>query len=220
MRRPSVGVAGFAGVVLTCLIGASAWAQSVSLTGTMGRRATLVIEGRSHVVDVGQSVNGVKLLNVTGDAAEVSFAGKKQQLTVGAKPARLDSGTAAPVAAGSEIVLPAGPGGHFFAQGSINGKSIGFVVDTGATVIAMSEVHATELGLNLTGARRGLSQTANGVVPTRVINLDRVRIGDVEIYNVEALVLPAGMQHVLLGNSFLSRFRMTRDADVLRLIKR
>jgi aspartyl protease family protein len=68
--------------------------------------------------------------------------------------------------------------------------------------------------------RRGLTQTAGGVVPVHAVNLNSVRVGDVEVYNVDAVVVPSEMPIVLLGNSFLSRFSMRRDGDVMRLEKR
>ena len=61
---------------------------------------------------------------------------------------------------------------------------------------------------------------ANGAVPVHRVSLNVVRVGEVEVSNVEAIVMPAQMPYVLLGNSFLSRFQMRRDNDVLRLERR
>lgn len=195
-----------------------AGAKTVSLGGVMGQQAMLVIDGQTRVVPVGAVSHGVRVLSVSQDSADVEVAGKRQRLSVGARPLQL----AAPLAAsaGREIVLPAGRGGHFYAQGSINGRSITFVVDTGATSVAMSTVHAQMVGLDLEGAVHGSAQTANGTVAVKVLTLGSVRIGDVEVPLVKAMVLPMPMEHVLLGNSFLSRFSMVRDSDVMRLIKR
>ena len=55
---------------------------------------------------------------------------------------------------------------------------------------------------------------------THRVSLGSVRVGDVTVYNVDATVVPAPMEHVLLGNSFLGRFQMRRDNDVLRLERR
>ena len=66
-------------------------------------------------------------------------------------------------------------------------------------------------------ARGAVTQTANGPVPTQMVTLTRVRVGEVEVANVGAAVLPLPMPYVLLGNSFLSRFQMRRDNDVMRL---
>jgi aspartyl protease family protein len=138
----------------------------------------------------------------------------------GASPVRLGGGAESSAGSGNEIVLTAGTGGHFRTEGKINGNAVSFVVDTGATTIAMSQVDADRIGLDYKNGRRGFANTANGSVPVHAVTLSSVRIGDVEIANVEATVVPAAMQHILLGNSFLTRFQMRRDNDTMRLTKR
>ncbi|MDH5541261.1 MAG: retroviral-like aspartic protease family protein, partial [Rhizobacter sp.] len=114
----------------------------------------------------------------------------------------------------------AGSGGHFSTMGSINGKTVSFVVDTGATHISLSQAEADRIGLPYRNGQRGIGHTANGQVPVHRITIDMVRIGDVQVYNVDATVLPARMDQVLLGNSFLMRFQMKRENDTLTLDKR
>jgi aspartyl protease family protein len=105
-------------------------------------------------------------------------------------------------------------------SGSINGKAVRFVVDTGATNVALSQPEAERLGLDFKSGQRGFAHTANGPVPAYRVNLASVRIGDVQIYNVEATVTPAPMPYVLLGNSYLTRFQMRRENDRMTLDKR
>ncbi len=184
----------------------------------MGQQAMLVIDGQTHVVSAGRTVQGVRVLGVGADAADVEVAGKRSRLEVGARPvqlARIGGG-----AGGQTIVLPAGEGGHFFAQGSVNGKVVPFMVDTGATSVALSLSQAQAIGLDLKNAKLGIGSTANGNVAVQVLTLASVRIGDVTVHNVEAVILPMAMPHALLGNSFLSRFQMLRENDVLKLTKR
>jgi len=95
-----------------------------------------------------------------------------------------------------------------------------FMVDTGATSVAINQVDADRIGLRYADGQRVTTQTANGPVPAHLITLGSVRVGDVEVANVQAVVLPAALPHVLLGNSFLSRFQMRRENDVMRLEKR
>jgi aspartyl protease family protein len=197
-----------------------ALAQSVSLQGSMGaNKALLVIDGQPQMLAVGGSARGVTLRRLGDGEADVEVAGELRRLRLGAAPARLGSGGAAP-GAGSAIVLPMGPGGHFNAAGSINGKQVNFVVDTGATSVALSQAEANRIGLDWKRGRPGLSQTANGTIPVYSINLSSVRVGNVEIANVAGVVLPSDMPMVLLGNSFLNRFNMRRDNDVMRLEKK
>ncbi len=205
-----------AAALLLLVAAGAASAQSVVLAGRMGERALLVIDGTPYTAAVGQTVAGVKLRSWAGDQAQLEHGGKSFALTVGATPVQL--GAMAPRSAGGrEIVLVAGPGGHFSSAGAINGKPVRFVVDTGATMIAIGKDDATRIGLDLSNAQRGMTQTANGAVPVAVVTLSSVRVGDVELANVAAVVLPTPMPVVLLGNSFLSRLQMKRENDVMRL---
>ncbi|MBL8316136.1 MAG: retroviral-like aspartic protease family protein [Rubrivivax sp.] len=192
-----------------------AQAQGIVLAGRMGDRALLVIDGKPHTLAIGAAVAGVRLLRWNGDEAELDYKGSGLRLSIGT-PAQLAGGSS-PVAAAREIVIPASGGGHFMASGSINGKSAQFMVDTGATLVAVGKADAERLGLDLSAARQGITQTANGAATVQIIVLPRLRVGNVEVTNVGAAVLPTSMPYVLLGNSFLSRFQMRRDNDVMRL---
>ena len=195
-------------------------AQTVTLNGSLGtQQALLVIDGQPQAVPVGATVKGVKLLSLSATQAEVEAAGVRRTLTLGAGPVRVAGGGGNSGA--REIVLTAGPGGHFLTTGQINGRAVQFMVDTGATTVAMGQADADRMGIDYRSSpRRGFVDTANGRVPAYGVTLTSVRVGDVEVANVEATVLPSAMQHVLLGNSFLTRFQMKRENDVMRLEKR
>lgn len=206
----------------TCLLAAcgTAMAQGVSLAGSIGdKKALLVIDGQPFTVSIGQTVNGVTLLQMIDGQAQVQSAGGTALLRIGGAPARL-SGTSNVPAAAREIVMSVGLGGHFMSAGSINGKPVQFMVDTGATLVALSQSEAERIGLDFRNGKRGMSQTANGAIPVHLVTLSALRVGEVEVNNVQAVVLPAQMPYVLLGNSFLSRFQMRRDNDVMRLEQR
>ena len=208
MRRALAGT-------LLLVLAATAQAQLVVLSGRMGERALLVVDGQPYTVSVGQTVAGVKLQRWNGEVAEVERSGRSYPMRVGETPVLL--GVALPRGAGREIVMTAGSGGHFTAGGTINGKQVRFLVDTGATLVSLGKDDAERLGVDLAGARRGNAQTANGPVPVWLVTLNSVRIGEVELSNVGAAVLPQAMPMVLLGNSFLTRMNMKRDNDVMRL---
>jgi aspartyl protease family protein len=200
------------------LAATAAGAQTVLLQGTLGNKALLIVDGSApKAVAAGESHKDVKVLSVAGDQATLEIGGKRQTLRVGDAPAHV-GGAVAP--AGNKIVLSADTGGHFMAQGRINGKAVQFMVDTGATNIAMSETEATRLGIDYKKGRLGRAGTANGTVIVYGVRLASVRIGEVEIYDVEAAVVPAAMPYILLGNSFLSRFQMRRDNDMMVLERR
>lgn len=205
-------------VALLAACGAAA-AQSVSMVGKMGERALLVVNGGApKPVAPGETYNGVKLMSVLGDTAVLEIAGQRKSVRVGDSPVSVGAGARG--AGGSKIVIPVGSGGHFYASGSINGRAVQFMVDTGATTIAMGVAEAERIGINYKAGQLGRGNTANGVVTVYHVRLASVRIGDVEVYDVEASVLPTSMSHLLLGNSFLSRFEMRRAADQMVLERR
>lgn len=203
-------------LALTC---AAASAQSVAMVGKMGERALLVINGGPpKPVAPGETVGGVKLMSVLGDTAVLEINGQRKSVRVGDSPVSVGAGLKG--GGGTKIVMPVGTGGHFFASGTINGKAVQFMVDTGATSIAMGAADAERIGINYKAGQMGRGSTANGVVTMYRVRLASVRIGDVEVYDVEAAVLPEAMPHILLGNSFLSRFEMRRAADQMVLERR
>jgi aspartyl protease family protein len=118
------------------------------------------------------------------------------------------------------LVLSSGVGGHFLATGQINGRTTTMMVDTGATAVSLSLSEAQRLGVNYQRGQPVAMSTANGVTQGWKIQLDSVRIGDVMVYGVDAIVSTGAMPYVLLGNSFLTHFQMNRTNDQLVLEKR
>ena len=197
----------------------AAQAETVNFNGSLGAsKALLMIDGTPRTLGVGDEYRGVKLVALDGDRAEVLIKGQRVALRIGAT--QVSMGGANSAGSGTQVVMTAGFGGHFTPSGSINGRATRFMIDTGASSVAMSLAEARRLGLNLDNARRGMASTANGVVMTQAITLNSVRIGDVEVFNVAASVVPSDMPHVLLGNSFLTRFQMRRENDTMTLVKR
>ncbi len=218
----------FAMALAVCLalgLSNTAQAQSVTLAGMLGSKALVIVDGKTpKSVAVGESHLGVKVLSTNGDSAVVELAGRRHTLRVGDAPASVGAGGASNTtgtgANGSKIVMTAGSGGHFLSMGQINGHSVQLMVDTGATAVSLSTADAQRMGLNLKGAQIVRLSTANGVTQGWRVKLDSVRLGDVEVFNVDAVVSSAAMPFVLLGNSFLTRFQMTRDNDQMVLVKR
>lgn len=200
-------------IFLACA--AAAAAQTVSMGGSLGSNALLVIDGKPRTVAVGTTVDGIRLVSVTGNEAVVEMKGKRVTVRLG--DAQVNLGGKASEGSGKQIVLTAQGGGHFYAPGTINGKSVRFVVDTGATLVSMDQYEADRLGIDWKKGQRGMSRTANGDTPIFRTTLPSVRIGDVQVYNVEAVVSPTPMPYILLGNSFLTRFQMKRENDVMTL---
>jgi aspartyl protease family protein len=195
-----------------------AHAQSVMLTGTIGSRAILIVNGGApKTVAVGESFQGVKLISLGAEQATVEADGKRVLLRMDT-PVSIGGGRGS--GGGNRIVLPADSRGHFMTQGTINGRTVNFMLDTGATAIGLSAADAQRIGLDFSKGQPIRMNTANGTALGYRVRLNSVRVGDVEVYDVDAVVSQEPMPYVLLGNSFINRFSMRRDADQMVLEKR
>lgn len=198
----------------------AAQAQSVALAGMLGSKALLIVDGTPpKTVAAGETHQGVKVISTSGDQAVIEQDGRRRTVRVGDAPVSL-GGSGASAGRGTRIVLNEGSGGHFMTAGQINGRAVQFMVDTGATNIAMSALDADRAGIAYKNGQRVRMTTANGITDGFRIKLNSVRVGDVEVYDVEAIVTPEPMPFLLLGNSFLSRFQMRRENTLMTLDKR
>ncbi|MBC7468154.1 MAG: TIGR02281 family clan AA aspartic protease [Ramlibacter sp.] len=185
----------------------------------LGTKALLVIDGGApRSVAPGESLQGVKVVSTSGDQAVVEIKGRQHTLRIG--DSQVSIGSSGPGARGTRIVMTAGSNGHFLTSGTINGRAVQFMVDTGASVVGLGVSEAERVGLNYKSGQPVRMQTANGMSPAWLVKLASVRIGDVEIYDIDAVVGTQSMPFVLLGNSFLSRFQMRRDNEQMVLERR
>lgn len=220
VRSLLTGLLGLAAV----LVAPAASAQSVALAGMLGSKALLVVNGASpKSVAAGETHMNVKVISTSGDQAVLELNGKRHTLRVGDAPVSVGAGAGGQAGAsgkGNRIVLNAGTGGHFLTAGQINGRAVQFMVDTGATSVAMSAADAERTGIKYKDGQPVRLSTANGVTQGYRVMLSSVRVGDVEVYDVEAVVSPQPMSHMLLGNSFLTRFQMLRENEQMILVRR
>jgi aspartyl protease family protein len=206
---------------LLSLAAPTSFAQSVALSGVAGSKALVVIDSAApRFLSPGQSHLGVKLLGTQGDTATVEVDGRRQTLRVGDAPVSVGKGVDREGGGNQRIVLTADGRGHFMPPGQINGREVQFMVDTGASVVALSESDARRINLKFENGQKVRMNTANGTSTGYLVRLDSVRVGSTVVYNVEAVVSPQTMPFVLLGNSFLNRFQMQKNNDQLTLEKR
>lgn len=201
----------------------SATAQSVALSGVLGSKALLVIDGGTpRALAAGESLQDVRVLQVSGDTAEVEIKGRRQTLRLGEAPISLGGRGAAAgdPALGRRVVLKADNRGHFIERGQINGKTMVYMVDTGASSVAIGRSDAERMGLPFLKGQPVMMRTANGDAQGWSLRLDSVRVGDVEVFGVDAVVAPLAMPYVLLGNSFLAHVQMTRQGSEMVLERR
>jgi aspartyl protease family protein len=222
---PTLGIpraALLAGLLMLALA-APALAQgagsSVALAGLMGQRALLVVNGKPPKgVAPGETHLGVKVVSVGDGQALLEIDGKRHMVRLGEAPVSV--GTNRNEGAGGRVVLTAGSGGHFIADGQINGRAARLMVDTGASLVVISAAEAAQIGISFRNGQQTRLSTANGVATGWLLKLDSVRVGDITLFGVDAVVSPEPLPFVLLGNSFLSRFQMNRENDQLTLSRR
>lgn len=199
---------------LACL---PARAADVAMIGVIGDKAAVLAldGGNPKTVKVGQTWNGIKVIEVKGDFATIEMDGKRRVLHRG-----MHYRAAATSSDRQSVTLAADPQGHFFTEGAVNGSPVRFLVDTGATAVALPASEARRLGVDYRKGRPGFTNTAGGVVQTFRVRFDRVRLGDIELSGVDGVVIERGLDIALLGMSFLNRLEMKREGQTMTLIRR
>lgn len=200
-----------------CLCALPLHAADVGLAGVFPGKALLTIDGGPpRTVAVGTMTGeGVRVLAVDGETATLDIGGRKRVLRVGQNVAAQAAGSGP-----ASAVLTADGRGHFFTAGSINGRTVRFLVDTGASMISLGAGDARRLGIDAGKGLPGLVNTANGQTAVMQVKLDTVRVGDIVLNNVDALVHQNELPIALLGMSFLNRMEMQRNGDTMTLKKR
>jgi aspartyl protease family protein len=203
--------------LLLALYCGHAAAADVALIGVIGDKAAVfaLAGGEPKTVKVGQKWSGITLIAVGRGQATVEIDGKERVLQIGqhyrATAAASDR---------QSVTLSADSRGHFMAEGSVNGQPMRFLVDTGATLIALPAADARRLGVDYLKGARGTVHTASGPAPAYRVRLDVVKLGDIEMNGVEAMVIEQGLEMALLGMSFLNRVEMRREGQLMMLIRR
>jgi aspartyl protease family protein len=167
---------------------------------------------RPIVWAIGTVVTTVISATAAGDriAAKLGFAAPQAQLA--SSPA---------AQSGNRIEVSADLRGHFVVHPTVDGRRVRMLVDTGASVIVLSHEDARIVGIRVSGrdyTRR--VDTANGVVEAAPVRFSEVKVGDIAVRGVEALVMPPGkLGTSLLGMSFLKRlagFEIARGRLILK----
>jgi len=156
----------------------------------------------------------VTVIAVEKDRATVEIDGKRRTLVRG------QTYSSGPASGAQSVTLAAGAGGHFTAEGMVNGGAVRFIVDTGATTIALPASVATRLGIDYRKGPHSVSQTANGQTQVYIVKLNSVRVGGIELQNVDAAVFEQGLNVALLGMSFLNRVDMRQEGGRMTMTLR
>lgn len=201
--------------LLTCLHASVLAATDVRVVALFSDRAMLLIDGKQHLMRPGEtSPEGVTLISANSDTAVIEVDGR--QVT-----ARLDGRVSARKhkAQTKEVQVRRNPAGMYATVGSINGLPVPFLVDTGATQIAMNSAQARRLGIDyrVTGTPAAVT-TASGREPAWLVMLDTVKVGELKLSNVAGIVIEGAQPEVtLLGMSFLGRLEITNSGQLMTL---
>lgn len=197
--------------VLSC----AAWGlPDIQVQGLFSGKAVLSIDGQLRMLSDGQrSDEGVELVSATASKAIILYDGEKFELDLSSRISASFS-----EAEVNDVRLIADSKGHYVTQARINGRSVQVMLDTGATVVAMSGNQADMLGIDYKSAPQGRVSTASGVVTSRQVRLSSVQIGNISMNAIDAVVLEGDSPSIiLLGNSFLSRVDMRNDGGLMIL---
>lgn len=212
-RRHSV----FAALLGAILVPAFCAANEVRVVAvTPGQNASVVIDGGAPIsIGIGETIDAITLLSTDSDGATLRVNGVVLTL-----PLEAHHGFTSDAGGAHTVKLKADARGHFVTNGAINRQSVRFLVDTGASLTTLSKREARRIGLRYSGGDSVRTMTANGAVDGWQVDLDSVRVGNVTVRDVEAVVIDTDLPVVLLGMTFLNRFDMERSGTTLVLERR
>ncbi len=211
-----VKVIGF--VMLTVATLAAAGTQ-INVVGLFNNKALIAINGGAPIsIAAGQTKNGVKLISADSESATFMVEGKRQVLKMG--QAVSVAATAGP-ANNDPVSLYADSQGHFYGNLNINGATLKYVVDTGATSVSMNSGDAKFAKIDYEKGEKITMSTANGQVGAYLVKLNTLKIGTIILNNIDAVIHEGGSPpYVLLGMSALNRVEMKRDNSIMTLTKK
>ena len=222
-RRSDVSSPALTAMVFVCcfMLGvatSSSATGGVQAVALLKGRAMLNIDGTQKMVKVGETFAGVEVIEATPAFVRILLDGQEHRLELDGR-IHTDFGEAPEK---TIVRLTPGRGGHYFVDGQINGHPTRFLVDTGATSIAINKNAAKSMGLNYrVDGRRGLVETASGPADAYGVRFDEVRVRGLVARNIRGVVIESDSpREALLGQVFLNRFDLRREGPVLELEER
>lgn len=194
----------------------------VNVVGLFNNKALVMINGSGpHTLTAGQTTNGVKLISSNSDAATMIIEGKRQVLRMGQAAFVGGGSTSEEGDVNSPVNLYADQSGHFFGDLKINGASLKYIVDTGATNVTLNSADANYAKINYANGQKVEMATANGIVSATNVSVNTMHIGTIVLNNVNVTIVEGGSPpFVLLGMSAQNRLNIKRDNSVMTLTKK
>ena len=214
MRSVALFLAGSL-LLLFSLLSSALAAPRVQVVGLFPGAVVVNVDGQRKLVRVGQAgPGGVEVVSADATGAVLRVEGVERRYGLSRE---LSAGFAEPER--RQLSIAQGQGGHYWIAGSINGQPVQFLVDTGATSVAINEIQARRLGIDYrVDGRQIVVGTASGTAKAWRVNLDAVEVGAIDVLGVEAVVVEGSSPtEALLGMSFLGRVSWREDQGVLKL---
>lgn len=191
----------------------------IRVMALFNNQATVMIDGQTRTLRVGQrSPEGALLVSASSERAVIDYRGRRESYALSSNT-RFSAGLGQP----SESSVSLWPGNHgmYMANGSIGAHAVQFMVDTGATYIALNAQEARRLNIDFRQGQQVQLQTASKLEIGYLVRLPQVKVGSILVRDVEAVVLDAAFPATpLLGMSFLNRVDIQRSGQELRLRQR
>ncbi len=193
--------------------------EKLEVQALFSNKAVLMIDGKRHILAVGEtSPEGVKVISANSRGAVLEVDGQQKQYNMGQATV---STTFTKRKTQKETIF-INSGGMFMTFGNINGRSVRFLVDTGASAISMNSAQAKQLGIRYDkiGIRSGVS-TASGFADAYRVRLKSVTVGNITETNVKAFVIDGNHPGpILLGMTFLGRLSIEHSGNSMTLLQK
>lgn len=190
----------------------------IQLNAILKNAAVITVSGQQQMLKKNStSREGFKLIRIESDSITLEKNGKQYRIKPGAAISSTQSS-----AKERAVTINRDNRGMFHVEGTINDYPVNFLVDTGATFVALNSNVAKKIGIDY--LRRGiptLGNTASGVVKTYKLQLNNIKVGGIQLYKVDAVVIEGNFPvTTLLGMSFLQRVTMRDEGQFLTLLQK
>jgi aspartyl protease family protein len=209
-------------LISLCVTTQALSAVQVNVVGLFTNKVIVMINGAGpYSLAAGQTKNGVTLVSADSNTAHFLVEGKRQVLGMGQAVSVGTSAVTADGTVNTPVNLYADSEGHFFGQLVINGVTLKYLVDTGATSVAMNSGDAKYAKIDYQQGKKIQVSTANGITSAHLLKLNTIKIGTIVLHNIDVTVLDGGSPpFVLLGMSAQNRLDMKRQGAVLTMTKK
>ena len=201
-------------LLLICCLSAYAAEPQVQVTGLFGGAAVLTIDGREQLLKKGQqSKEGITLIEADSNKAVVSYQGETQTFYLSDH-----IGASFVVPEKSQVHIQKNPNNQYIAHGSINGRAVRYLIDTGANVVAINATMAASVGISLEGGTKIKASTASDDVNVTSVFIQEMQVGAIKQNNVRAVVIEGvHPTEILLGMTFLEHVDISEKAGLMVL---